>query len=56
MNIGFAYDAPVPEVDMLGQAINILPLNKKWACRHIFMSDDGALVAHVIQEKDGDCR
>ena len=38
-------------MDTLRQAINILPKNQKWACRHVFMSDDGALVAQAIQDK-----
>ena len=48
-SFGFAYDAPLLEVDTLRQTLHILPKNKKWACRHVVMSDDGALVAQAIQ-------
>ena len=39
------------KVDILHEAVNIFPKNKKWACRHIFMSNNGALVAQAIKDK-----
>ena len=45
---GFAIDPPLAEVDTVCATFEFLPPERKWASRHIVMSDDGACVAQAI--------
>ena len=48
-NIGYAAETPQLEVDTLQATISILPPDRKWACRHFLLSDNGAQIAQALR-------
>ena len=47
--VGFAVDPPCAEVDTVRATFKFLPPARKWASRHIVISDDGTCVAQAIR-------